>query len=170
VKRGATVEIAKPASAERQDKTMPHWYESWLWSVPLILATVVLHVFALGAIRENGVGLLEQVAEHRRFTVIFAFVVGVIVLLVTLLHAVEAAAWGAMYFWLGALPDAGSSMLYSVSAMTTYGHANLYLEPHLQMMGAIEALNGVVLFGLTTATLFSVIDSVSRMGSERRRK
>jgi hypothetical protein len=38
--------------------------------------------------------------------------------------------------------------------MTTYGHASLYLEPHWQMMGAIEALNGVVLFGVTTAILF----------------
>jgi hypothetical protein len=149
---------------------MFHWFASWLFSVPLILATVVLHVFALGAVRENGVSLLEQVVEHRRFTVIFAFVMGITVLLVTLLHAAEAAAWGAVYFWLGALPDVGSSMLYSVSAMTTYGHANLYLEPHLQMMGAIESLNGVVLFGLTTATLFSVIDNVSRTGSERRRK
>ncbi len=38
------------------------------------------------------------------------------------------------------------------------------------MMGAIEALNGVVLFGFTTATLFSVIESVSRMGGGRRRR
>jgi hypothetical protein len=149
---------------------MFHWYESWIWSVPLILTTVVLHVFALGAIRENSVNLLEKVVEHRRFTVIFGFVVGATVLLVTLLHAVEAAAWGAMYFSLGALPDVESSMLYSVSAITTYGHANIYLEPHLQMMGAIEALNGIVLFGVTTATLFSVIDNVSRMVRERRRK
>jgi hypothetical protein len=38
------------------------------------------------------------------------------------------------------------------------------------MISAIEALNGVVLFGVTTATLFSVIESVSRLGSARRRR
>jgi hypothetical protein len=149
---------------------LPQWYESWLWSVPLIAATVILHVFGLGTIRQRGVVLLERMAEHRSFSVVFALVMGVVALLVTMLHAVEAAAWGVVYLWLGAIPDAKSAMLYSLSAMTTYGHASLYLEPHWQMMGAIEALNGVVLFGVTTATLFSVIESVSWMDGGRRRR
>lgn len=146
---------------------MLHWYGSWLWSLPLILTTIILHVFGLGALREKGVVLLERVAEHRSFSVVFALVMGVTVLLVTVLHAVEAAAWAVVYLWLGALPDAKSAMLYSLSAMTTYGHASLYLESHWQMMGAIEALNGVVLFGVTTAVLFSLIESVSTMGGGR---
>ncbi len=41
--------------------------------------------------------------------------------------------------------------------MTSYGHANIYLEPDWQLMGALEALNGMMLFGLTTAFLFSVL-------------
>jgi hypothetical protein len=45
-------------------------------------------------------------------------------------------------------------MLYSISAMTSFGHAGIYLDPHWQMMGALEALNGMMLFGLTTAFLF----------------
>ena len=40
-------------------------------------------------------------------------------------------------------------MLYSLSAMTTSGHANLFLKPEWQLMGALEALNGMLLFGLT---------------------
>ena len=48
-------------------------------------------------------------------------------------------------------------MLYSMSAMTTYGHANIYLEEHWRLMGAMEALNGMILFGLTTAFLFGVL-------------
>jgi hypothetical protein len=51
-------------------------------------------------------------------------------------------------------------MLYSLSAMTSYGHANLYLEPQWQLMGALEALNGMLLFGLTTAFLFAMIREV----------
>jgi hypothetical protein len=50
-------------------------------------------------------------AEHRSFRVVLALVMGVSVLLVTVLHAVEAAAWGLVYLWLGALPDAKSAML-----------------------------------------------------------
>jgi hypothetical protein len=83
---------------------------------------------------------------------------------------IEAAAWGVAYIELGALPDAKSAMLYSLSAMTTYGHASVYLEPQWQMMGAAESLNGVVLFGFTTAMLFSIIEDASKEDGRRRRQ
>jgi hypothetical protein len=43
-------------------------------------------------------------------------------------HAIERGVWAAAYRFLGALLDNRSAMLYSLSAMTTYGHANLYLK------------------------------------------
>jgi len=49
------------------------------------------------------------------------------------------------------------AMLYSLSAMTSYGHANLFLAQHWQLMGAIEALNGMMLLGLSTAFLFAML-------------
>ena len=59
-------------------------------------------------------------------------------------------AWAVAYVALGARPIS-IAMLYSLSAMTTYGHAKLVLAKHWRLMGAIEALNGMMLFGLTTA-------------------
>jgi hypothetical protein len=47
----------------------------------------------------------------------------------------------------------------------SYGHANLFLEGHWQLMGAMEALNGWLLFGLTTAFLFGMIEKVWLLGS-----
>ena len=89
-----------------------------------------------------------------------AVVLGYTVLLVAILHGIEAIMWAAAYRLLGALPDSRSAVLYSLSAITSYGHANLYLERHWQLMGALEALNGCLLFGLTTAFLFAVIQKV----------
>jgi hypothetical protein len=91
--------------------------------------------------------------------------------LVTGLHAIEGAAWAGAYLFLGAVPDAKSAMLYSLNAMTTYGHESVSLEPHWQMMGALEALNGMLLFGLTTAFLFAMIQEVRpRAQRESRRR
>jgi len=53
--------------------------------------------------------------------------------------------------------DHRSAMLYSLGAMTTYGHASLSLAPAWQRMGVLEALNGWILFGLTTAFLFVIM-------------
>jgi len=76
---------------------------------------------------------------------------------VTILHTIECILWASTYRLLGALADNKSAMLYSLNAMTSYGHTGLYLAPHWQMMGALEAFNGWILFGLTTAFLFTVI-------------
>jgi hypothetical protein len=50
--------------------------------------------------------------------------------------------------------------------MTTYGHATLFLEDRWALLGAIEALNGVLLFGLTTAFLFAIIQHVWLQGHQ----
>ena len=78
-------------------------------------------------------------------------------------------AHAAAYRGLGALPDFKSAMHYSLDAITSYGHANLNLEEHWQLMGSIEALNGWLLFGLTTAFLFGMLDEVWRSDSSFRR-
>ena len=85
---------------------------------------------------------------------------GTMTLLPSVLHGAEAAIWAVSYQLLGALPDYKSAMLYSMDAMTTFGHAGVYLEDRWQLMGAIEALSGWLVFGLTTAFLFGMIQKV----------
>ena len=46
-------------------------------------------------------------------------------------------------------------MLYSLNAMTTFGHVTFELAERWKLMGALEALNGILLCGLTTAFMFA---------------
>ena len=48
-------------------------------------------------------------------------------------------------------------MLFSVDSMTTRGASGLTLQRHWQMMGALEAVDGVLLFGVSTAYMFAVM-------------
>jgi len=140
------------------------WTSDWAWSMPLIVLTVVIHVLGLGLFNQMVVPSLGRVMNRRHPTGAFIMVMGVTILVVTVLHALEATIWAAAYRVLGALPDARRALLYSLSSMTTYGHANLYLTEHWQLMGAMEALNGIILFGLTTAFLFGMIVRVWPVG------
>jgi hypothetical protein len=145
------------------------WQADWKWSLPLIVLTVVIHVFGLGFLHERVVRAWSHIVERRNFTLLFAGVMGIAVLVVTVLHAIEGLVWAGAYWLLGALPDIGSSILFSLGAMTTYGGSGLDLQQHWRLMGALEALNGIILFGLTTAFLFSMIQEVWLVGRERRR-
>ena len=144
------------------------WTADWAWGLPLIVVNSVVHVLGLGLISERVMRRLESVLEHRHFLPLFAVAMSVMILLATLLHALEAILWAAAYLLLGAVPDVRSAMLYSLSALTTYGHTRVVLAPHWRMMGALEALNGIVLFGLTTAFLFAMIQQVRPLGRRDR--
>ena len=141
------------------------WSNNWAWGLPLIVLTVLVHAFSLVLIRDQVAIKLPLVLRARRSSIVLAVLIVITVLLLTLLHAVEAGAWAGAYVALGARPDFASAMLYSLSAMTSYGHANLFLEEQWQLMGALEALNGMLLFGLTTAFLFAMIQKVWPLGS-----
>ena len=140
------------------------WSTDWAWGLPLIVLTVVIHVLGLGLI-----GLRARRASSRlgnQYPIAsFALVVGATTLLATCLHGVEAFIWAAAYRLIGALPDFKSAVLYSINAITSYGHTTLTLQRQWQLMGALEALNGWLLFGLTTAFLFSIIEKVWALAS-----
>lgn len=144
------------------------WDGNWAWSLPLILITVILHVIGLVFITERVIHAKRFLTRQRRFLVGLSIILGAATLVAIVLHAVEAAIWAGVYLVLGALPDSKSALLYSLSAMTTYGHEHFDLANHWQLMGALEALNGMILFGLTTAFLYGMIRellAVRRNGS-----
>jgi hypothetical protein len=73
------------------------------------------------------------------------------------LHAIESLLWAIVYVWLGALPSPADAALYSVDSMTTRGASGLQLDRQWRMMGATEAGDGMLLFGISTAFLFYVM-------------
>src|SRR5499427_3686031 len=91
---------------------------------------------------------------------VFAIMIGLIGavgLLLAALHGIEAALWAAAYWWLGALNSPAEALLYSVDSMSTRGASGLMLERHWRMMGALEAMDGMLLFGISTAYIFTVM-------------
>ena len=67
--------------------------------------------------------------------------------------------WAAAYWWLGALSSPTDAILYSVDSMSTRGASGLVLERHWRMMGALEATDGMLLFGISTAYIFAILQA-----------
>jgi hypothetical protein len=133
------------------------WVSDWAWGLPLLVLIIVAHVLAilwtakvLGKYRSSDRGSASR----------FVIFVAVAALACAVYLGLEAAAWAGLYLWLGALPDWQDAMLYSLGAITSYGHAPIFLADHWRLLGAIEAVNGMILFGLTTAFLFAAIHEV----------
>jgi hypothetical protein len=137
------------------------WRVDWLWSVPLIVVTIVFHSSVLGLLSRGLVNLLKPDRKKSVTHLLSVCVVGGSSLCAICLHAVEAGMWAVAYHLLGTLGgDGKDAMLYSTSVMTTVGGTNLHLAPSWALMGPLEALDGWILFGLTAAFLFALIQKV----------
>jgi hypothetical protein len=133
-----------------------YWSFDWSWGLPLLVFTVVIHVCAFVLM----VKALVRKVRPGKGVGHFIVAIALTALGAAALHGLEAATWAILYIWVGALPDAHAAMLYSLSAITSYGHSNIFLEDRWRLLGAIEAMNGLILFGLTTAFLFAAIEEV----------
>jgi integral membrane sensor domain MASE1 len=82
---------------------------------------------SLVMIRETADRASSRTIHRIRPRALFVVVVGYATLLVTALHGTEASIWAAAYLFLGAFADYRHAMLYSLNAITSYGHTNLNL-------------------------------------------
>ena len=106
-------------------------------------------------------GLDNRSLGLRYVTPIVIGLVAAVGLLLAVLHGTEAAIWAAAYLWLGALGSPVDAMLYSFDSMSTRGASGLTLQRHWRMMGALEAGTGMLLFGISTAYIFAMMQGVN---------
>src|SRR5208283_1405635 len=138
------------------------WDANWTWSLVLIAVTITIHasgvvLIATAIARLSGNARLQAQLLQTRLGAVAA-IVGVAVSLV-ILHGVECLIWAFVYVQLGALASPADAVLYSVDSMTTRGASGLMLERHWRMMGAAEAGDGMLLFGISTAFIFTVMQA-----------
>jgi hypothetical protein len=134
---------------------------NWTWGLSLIAMTIAIHATGVVMMALVGFGIRARLETRnlgfRHVILIMIGVVGAVGLLLAVLHGIEAAIWAAAYVWLGALNSPKDAVLYSLDSMTTRGASGLMLEQHWQMMGALEAANGMLLFGISTAYIFALM-------------
>jgi hypothetical protein len=134
---------------------------SWRWGLSLIVLTMTIH--AAGVLTMAFVGTrirvqLEARSLHQwNLIAILICATGLIGLILAMLHGIECGIWAAAFLWLGATDSPTDALLYSVDSMATLGASGLTLQRPWQLMGGLEAVNGMILFGVSTAYVFTVM-------------
>jgi hypothetical protein len=134
------------------------WGASWVWSLVLVAITMAIHASGVVVIASATERIRTKFLRRRETNLDSAVAAIVLIVAVGLslaaLHAFESVVWAVVYVQLGALPSAADAVLYSVDSMTTRGSSGLQLDGQWRMMGATEAGDGMLLFGISTAFLF----------------
>jgi len=116
--------------------------------------TVTVHFFGLLALLWMLRARAKSVHDTwmREGAAVFTVVLGLM-----LIHAVEVWLYAGAYLALGALNDLETAVYFSTASFTTIGYGDVVLDQRWRLVGAIEGANGLLLFGWSTAFLFSVI-------------
>ncbi len=135
----------------------------------MIALTVVIHIAGI-------IGLIAYLKDRGMQTVGSGHYVGMVrVLVVTILgiffaHTPEIWSWAVLYIWLGEFESLERALYLSTVTFTTLGYGDITLQESWQLLSSLEAANGVILFGVSTAFVFVVMrkmfEAASIIGSK----
>lgn len=80
--------------------------------------------------------------------------------LIVVLHLVEIMLWAFLYLWRHAMPDIPSALYFSAVTYTTTGYGDLVLPMDWRLVGAIEALTGILLCSWSAGFFFAVVSQI----------
>jgi voltage-gated potassium channel Kch len=117
----------------------------------LMALTVMIHATGVSfALRRPRIAITRLWPRTRLFVRLAAFII--------LLHLIEISLWGTFYLWAGAMTELPSSLYFSAVTYTTTGYGDLVLPPDWRLVGAVEALTGILMCGWSTGFFFAVVE------------
>ena len=97
--------------------------------------------------------ILESPSTPRRVALLLRLFLAIV-----LLHLIQVGLW-AIAFWAGrVLPNLETALYFSLVSYTTIGFGDVVLGPGWRVLAGIEGLTGILLFGWSTAFVFSVVN------------
>lgn len=102
------------------------------------------------------------------FTVARVMIAVAIVLMVA--HTVEALVWALVYRLVGAVDLAHSLLYFALVNFATLGYGDITPVDDWKLLGPITSMNGILLFGWSTAVLFEVLREAMSLIDEMQAK
>src|SRR5262245_37155212 len=93
--------------------------------------------------------------SHSSMPLIAVMIPTVSVLMVT--HALEVLVWSLAYFLVDAAPADANLVYFAFVNYTTLGYGDVIPVERWRLLGPMTAMNGVLLFGWSTAVIFEVL-------------
>jgi hypothetical protein len=125
----------------------------------VVAATILIHALAVAAtvnvvrheirVGRAGAGFWTNVA-----------IVAAAIFLALAAHLVEIALWALLFMACGEFPTFAVACYHSAGNYTTLGYGDVIMTASWKFLGPLEAANGLLLFGVSTALVFAVIQRV----------
>jgi Ion channel len=123
-------------------------------AIPTAL-TILIHALAVMAT----VNFVRRERRLGRAGVNFWNDLGIVTLAISFAlaaHLVDIALWAVLFRICGEFPGLGTAYYHSAVNYTTLGYGDLVMTPTWRMLGPLEAADGMLMFGVSTAIIFAL--------------
>ena len=118
------------------------------------VCTIFVHALALA----TTVNLFRHERElGRAGALIDLTIVALAILFAFMTHLIEIAVWAVLFILCGEFQEFGTAYYLSAVNYSTLGYGDLLLTPSWRLLGPLEATNGALMFGVSAAMVFAVI-------------
>jgi hypothetical protein len=124
-----------------------------------VLCTILIHALALGAT----VNFFRHERRLGRAGAGFWIDLTIVILTISFAfaaHLVEIALWAGLLVVCGEFQEFGAAYYHSAVNYTTLGYGDLVMSPAWKLLGPLEAADGALMFGVSTAMIFAVTSRV----------
>ena len=81
----------------------------------------------------------------------------VVMVVLFLGHLVQIGIWAALFVYVGEFNDFTTAFYHSTVNFASLGYGDIVMSEKWRLLGALEAGNGVLMFGLSAAAMFAVL-------------
>ena len=105
----------------------------------------------------------ELATSHQTVRLIAVMIATVTVLMIA--HLAEVIVWSLIYAVTNAAPEGSDLLYFAFVNYTTLGYGDIIPTEELRLLGPMTAMNGVLLFGWSTAVMFDVLRAAMAQGA-----
>jgi hypothetical protein len=116
---------------------------------------IVIHALLTVSTIRTARGVADRRTMHPWLRLVAIMIATVLVLMGA--HTAEVFVWSAVYALIHAAPEGADLVYFAFVNYTTLGYGDVLPVASWRLLGPITAMNGVLLFGWSTAVIFEVL-------------
>jgi hypothetical protein len=131
-----------------------------LFGSAVSLGNIAIHALAMAAVVRTAHYAATRFPSRATVRLVAVMIATVAVLMAA--HLCEVALWSLAYAMVDAAPQGADHLYFAFVNYTTLGYGDVVPVQRWRLLGPMTAMNGVLLFGWSTAVIFHVLWTTGR--------
>jgi hypothetical protein len=127
----------------------------FLLSIAVSVGNIAIHAIVMAAVLWVAHIADERITSRQSLRLVAVMIATVSVLMAA--HIAEVVVWSFAYLMVGLAPPGTDLVYFAFVNYTTLGYGDVTPIERWQLLGPMTAMNGVLLFGWSTAVIFAVL-------------